>query len=256
MPLALALWQGLTGTANGQPDYYTLTQDGITLCRKQFLIVTTFGAPAIGLLFGFLQILPELKRDRWAALLHRPISRGTLFASKAPAGVALYVFATVPAFVFIVWKVATPGNFGAPFLPAMIQPGLADLATGLLYYFAALTLSLQRGGWIGLRLFPLLAAIHVSYFVLRQPVFSRSDRGHRHHASRFAGSGLGCHSSPGSPGRPAMDHAGRLCRSDFLRRLRPGGSRPVLAQGPRADSPTKTMRYELSRDGFPLFSPM
>lgn len=176
-------WAFLAMLAFGIAECYALYQtryggyqdygyyDGITLCKKSFLIVTTFGCPAIGLFLGLMQILPELKRDRWAALLHRPVSRGQVFWGKATSGLLLYVAATAIPFAFVVWLVATPGNFGVPFLPEMMKPGVADICTGGAYYFAALVMGLQRGGWVGLRAFPLLAAVHVSYFVLASNLF-------------------------------------------------------------------------------------
>jgi hypothetical protein len=156
---------------NGQQAYYDYVIGGITLCRTQFLTATTFGCAVVGFLLGLIQILPELKRDRWAALLHRPVSRGVIFRGKCVAGLFLYSVATVPPFLFAVWLVATPGNFGVPFVPEMVFPGTVDICAGAVYYFAALGVSLQRGGWIGLRVLPLLAAIHVSYDVLNEKLF-------------------------------------------------------------------------------------
>lgn len=79
-------WALLAMLALGAAEFYGLHHteqspnfrfnDGITLCKKPFLMVTMFGCAAAGLALGFLQVLPELKRDRWAALLHRPVSRG------------------------------------------------------------------------------------------------------------------------------------------------------------------------------------
>jgi len=169
LAFGIALGYALYQTQYGYPDYYY--NSGITLCKKSFLIVTTFGCPAIGLFLGLMQILPELKRDQWAALLHRPVSRGLVFWGKAASGFVLYVAATTIPFALAVWLVATPGNFGAPFLPEMARPGVADICVGAAYYFAALALALQRGGWSGLRAFPLLAAVHASYFVLDSNLF-------------------------------------------------------------------------------------
>lgn len=163
--MAYALYQA----PNDYQSYYY--NDGITLLKKSFLLVTTFGAPIIGLFLGLMQILPELKRDQWAALLHRPVSRGTVYAGKSLSGVILYGIAAVLPFALAVWYVVTPGNFGAPFVPGMESAGLADVATGLAYYFAALLLALQRGGWGGLRALPVLAAIHMSYFVQSVSLF-------------------------------------------------------------------------------------
>jgi hypothetical protein len=80
----------------------------------------------VGFLLGLIQILPELKRDRWAALLHRPVSRGVILRGKVVAGLILYAVATVLPFLYFVWQAATPGHFAAPFVPGMVQPGVAD----------------------------------------------------------------------------------------------------------------------------------
>jgi hypothetical protein len=168
--LALAEYHGIHSSQYGMAeDYYF--NDGVTLCKTPFLTVTTFGCPVVGFLLGLIQILPELKRDRWAALLHRPVSRGVILRGKVVAGLILYAVATVPPFLYFVWLAATPRHFAAPFVPGMVQPGVADICTGAVYYFAALAVTLQRGGWIGLRVFPLLAAVSVSYWVLNNHYF-------------------------------------------------------------------------------------
>jgi hypothetical protein len=156
-------------TDNGQPDYDY--NSGITLCKTTFLMVTTFGSAAVGFVLGLLQILPELRRDQWAALLHRPVPRSVIFLGKAAAGLLLYALATVPPFLLSVWLVATPGHFATPFVPGLMLPGVADICTGAVYYFAALALALQRDKWVGLRAFPLLAAFHCSGFVTSSKFF-------------------------------------------------------------------------------------
>jgi hypothetical protein len=146
-------------------------ENGVTICKLEFQAVTTFGCAAVGLMLGLLQILPELRRDQWASLLHRPVSRGVIFLGKALAGLLLYALATLPPFLLCLWLVATPGHFPSPFVPGMALPGIADICAGLVYYFAALALALQRGKWVGLRAFPLLAAFHCSALVLFSPAF-------------------------------------------------------------------------------------
>jgi len=174
------LWALLAMLALGATEIYALHhmryaedfeyQGGITLCKKSFLTVTMFGYAAAGLALGLLQVLPELQRDRWAALLHRPMPRGRLYWGKAVAGLMLYCLAAGAPFLFAVWRVVTPGNFATPFVPGMITPGLADLAVGLCYYFAALLLALQSGR-LAWRALPLFAALHVSFFVLQENLF-------------------------------------------------------------------------------------
>jgi hypothetical protein len=152
----------------GMVDNYN---DGVTLCKTAFLTVTTFGCAAVGFLIGLIQILPELKRDRWASLLHRPVPRGVILRGKVLGGLVLYAVATVPPFLFAVWLAATPGHFSAPFVPEMVTPGTADICGGAMWYFAALAVALQRGGWLILRVFPILAAVHGSLYILNNKFF-------------------------------------------------------------------------------------
>ena len=155
--------------AQGEPDYYYFMA-GVTLCKSTFLMTTLFGSAATGMLLGFLQVLPELKRDRWAALLHRPVDRGQVFWGKALAGAVLYLIAAGLPLAFSIWHVSRPGNFPAPFEPGMVKPGVADLIVGFGYYFAALLVALQ-GGSILLRALPLFAALHVSFFSVHEDLF-------------------------------------------------------------------------------------
>jgi len=145
---------------------------GLTLCNPTFLMATSFGCAIVGLLLGFLQILPEQRRDQWAALLHRPVSRDTIFRGKVVAGLGLYLVATVVPFLICVWLAATPGHFLAPFVPSMVLPGVADIGTGMVYYFAALLVALHRSSWFGARTLALFAAVYLSFFVTSASYFS------------------------------------------------------------------------------------
>jgi hypothetical protein len=139
---------------------------GITsLCKATFLMATTFGCALTGLVLGFLQILPEQSRDRWAALLHRPVTRGVIYRGKAVAGILLYLIATISPFLVSVWLVATPGHFVSPFVPGTMLPGVVDMCAGLVYYFSALVLALQRGSWFGARMLAPFAAVHLSLYL-------------------------------------------------------------------------------------------
>ncbi len=168
--LGLAQWYVLT-QADPSPNGYSYSSDGLGLDNASFLTVTAFGCPLAGLLLGLLQILPESGRDRWASLLHRPASRGAILRGKVLAGLLLYILATVPPLLFSIRLFAVPGHFPLPFVPEMTLAGVADVCTGAAYYFAGLALALLKGGWSGRRVFPLLAAVHVSYFVTSTELF-------------------------------------------------------------------------------------
>lgn len=56
--------------------------------------VFLFGCPLLGAALGFAQVMPELRRDQWAFLVHRPVPRTTLFWGKAVTGLLLALGAT------------------------------------------------------------------------------------------------------------------------------------------------------------------
>ncbi len=168
--LAAILLYALYDLDQGWGGFDPYSNTGITLAKKKFLTATTFGFAAVGFLLGLIQILPELNPDRWAGLLHRPAHRGTIFAGKALAGLLLYLLATAAPLGLCILLVAIPGNFPSPFVPAMIQPSVADLLGGIPYYFAALAIALLPSGHTlpgkVLRVLPLFAALNATFFLL------------------------------------------------------------------------------------------
>ena len=171
-------WAVLAMLALGLAEYYALFQEKLsnsyglwntpreTLTKGAFLMMTTFGNAAAGLILALLQFAPEQRRDQWAALLHRPVSRSVVFSGKIVAGIVLYLLATGVPFLASVWCVATPGHFAVPFVAGMARPGMADMAAGLIYYFVGILLALDRGRWFALRIAAFLAAVYVSLTVV------------------------------------------------------------------------------------------
>lgn len=154
--LVLAEFYALSTGREGSDNY-----NNITLCGSTFLLVTSFGCTLVGAAIGTLQILPERRRDQWASLLHRPVTRGTIFFGKVVAGLGLYFFATTLPFLASVAYVATPGQFAAPLVPGLLLPGLSDVFLGMVFYFLALLLCLHRGRWVGSRGAIILSALPV-----------------------------------------------------------------------------------------------
>ena len=130
------------------------------MLSPQELLVSTFGFPLIGAAFGFLQILTELRRDQWAFLVHRPVTRSQIFWGKAIPGLTLYLLATIPPFLLVAWWVSQPGSIPAPFDWRTTQAGFMDVFTGSAFYFAALWTGISQGKWYGRRLLPLVAACY------------------------------------------------------------------------------------------------
>jgi hypothetical protein len=117
------------------------------------------GAPMMGVGLACLQILPERTRDRWAFFIHRPADRFALFAGKGVAGISLLLAATVIPFVGASLWASTPGHIAGPFDWGMTEAGFADIAVGIVFYFAGLLAAVRPACWYGSRLIPIPAAI-------------------------------------------------------------------------------------------------
>jgi hypothetical protein len=110
-------------------------QLGISLCGTAFLMMSSMGCAVVGGALGVAQILPERRRDQWAALLHRPVRREVIFFGKVATGLLLYFLATGLPLLASTWYAATPRNFPAPFVPGLMLPGASDLLLGVVFFF-------------------------------------------------------------------------------------------------------------------------
>ena len=133
--------------------------------------VFLFGCPLLGAALGFAQVMPELRRDQWAYLVHRPVPRTTLFWGKAAVGLALALGATaLPLGLLGVWA-ALPGDVAAPFDIHLLLPGVAALLTIIPFYFAGMLLALRPARWYGSRPLPLVAAVLAAILTRTLPEF-------------------------------------------------------------------------------------
>lgn len=129
---------------------------------------------AFGAALGFLQIFLEAHGDKRSVLLHRPLSPSRIFLAKALAGVGLYAMALGIPFICLETWLATPGNIAAPYHWQMSWPWLADILSGLVYYFAGMVVAQRDARWLGgygSRGLSLAAAFFCSYLVWALPEF-------------------------------------------------------------------------------------
>ncbi len=144
------------------------------LMRANTSLFLSFIAAACAALLGFLQVFFEARGDQRSMLLHRPISPSRIFLSKAVAGVGLYLLALgIPLTGAVLWS-ATPGHRDKPFHPAMALPWVADVLTGLVYYFAGMLAAQREARWYGSRALPLAAALLCSFLVWALPEFEQA----------------------------------------------------------------------------------
>ena len=122
-------------------------------------LVLTITTPLIALALGLLQILPELRRDQWAFLVHRPASRSLLFFGKVLPGICLYLLATVLPLLGLAAWASSPSHVPAPFDFRFTLAGWAAILAGLPFYFAGLLVALRPARWYGSRALPILTAL-------------------------------------------------------------------------------------------------
>jgi hypothetical protein len=131
-------------------------------------------AVVFGASLGFVQVFFEGQGDKRSILLHRPLSASRIFLAKALAGIGIYLLALgIPFFWLEIWY-ATPGNMAMPFHWQMSLPWLADILSGLVYYFAGMLVAQREARWLGgygSRVLPLAAAFFCSYLVWALPEF-------------------------------------------------------------------------------------
>ena len=133
LSIALAYTVFSTGvlSPNGQSDKCAAVWNAAYL-------VMTFGCPLIAVALGFAQVMPELRRDQWAFLMHRPLPWVVIFGGKALVGIALSLAAAgLPFLAFVFWT-AAPGTVPAPFDARLALPGVASLLTIVPCYFAGM----------------------------------------------------------------------------------------------------------------------
>src|ERR1051326_6315293 len=141
------------------------------IMEPAFLAYASLVAGLSGALLGFLQIVPEAHGDKRSLLLHRPLNVSQIFAGKLVAGVSLYLQGQLVPLACVVALAATPGHVAAPFEWPMTLPWLADILTGLVYYFAGMIVAQREARWYGSRCLPLTAGLLTSLIVWNLPEF-------------------------------------------------------------------------------------
>jgi hypothetical protein len=127
-----------------------------------------------GVMLGFLQVSAEAQGDKRSLLLHRPLSRTHIFLAKASVGVGLYLLAVGIPFAIEVGLAATPGHIAEPFSWPMTLPWLADVLTGLVYYFAGMLSAQREARWYASRCLGLAAGLFCSVLVWTLPQFGQA----------------------------------------------------------------------------------
>jgi len=120
------------------------------------------GAFAIAL--GFWHALGDFWGEAHLFLLHRPVSRRSIYTTKLFIGLSAYlVCAAAPILLYACWA-ATPGTHASPFSWSMTVNSWTAWLAVMTIYLGAFLSGLRPGPWLGTRLAPLAAAAAIVGF--------------------------------------------------------------------------------------------
>jgi hypothetical protein len=122
-------------------------------------------ACGLALALGFRQSIGDFLGDAQLFLLHRPATRGRIYATKLFVGLAIYlVCGVVPIAMFAAWA-ATPGTHASPFEWSMTSASWVTWLVMTAVYLGAFLSGIRPGAWFGTRLAPLAAAASLAMLV-------------------------------------------------------------------------------------------
>jgi len=126
---------------------------------QQHLFFQGFFVGLLAMALGLKQTAFEIHQGTFKYLLHRPISRRTVFVVKLLVGGAA-ILAVGACFILLYGRwAATPGNHPSPFFWSMTWPSWKLLISLLLIYLGSFLCGLRTARWFGSRLTPLVIAV-------------------------------------------------------------------------------------------------
>jgi hypothetical protein len=133
-------------------------RSGIPFLSDMF--VSRFGLVAMGLalVLGFWQSMADFWGDAQLFVLHRPVSRQSVYSVKLAVGLSVYLVCTLVPLVMYVWWAATPGTHASPFEWSMTLGVWETWLQATALYLGAFLSGLRPAAWLGTRLAPLAAA--------------------------------------------------------------------------------------------------
>ena len=103
---------------------------------------------------GLRQTVGESARGTFQFLLHRPVGRSRLIATKLFVGAGLYLGCSALPLLLYAWWAITPGNHPSPFEWSMTAMAWKVWIAGTIFYLGAFLSGIRPGRWHGTRLLP------------------------------------------------------------------------------------------------------
>ncbi len=115
-----------------------------------------FVGGSLAILLGMKQSAWENNSQQYYFLLHRPVSRQTIFLLKIACGMGCLLSLTMgPVLLYALWA-ATPGNHATPFFWGMTSNAWFTCLALPTLYLGAMLSGLRPARWLGTRLLPLV----------------------------------------------------------------------------------------------------
>ena len=124
-----------------------------------------WSAALIAVALGLVQSLFDIRNDARGYLLHRPVTRSSIFWGKLLAGFTAYVLALVPAMLFAVFYLGGKGLDVLPTSGLQVIPAVLLALSVFLLHPVALWIGNRDARWLGTRALPICGILPVGYLV-------------------------------------------------------------------------------------------
>jgi len=129
----------------------------VPFVQGNFLTILFFIGVALAITLGFRQSAWEPSQGTALYLLHLPLKRSLIFATKLITGISLLLACTLlPIMIYATWA-AMPGTHAGPFEWSMTGPAFHIWLLMPLAYLGAFASGIRPARWFGSRLLPLVA---------------------------------------------------------------------------------------------------
>src|SRR5262245_29489859 len=129
-----------------------------------------WAAAGLATALGLWQSLSDFRGEAQLFLLHRPVSRRTVYATKLAVGLTTYLLCALAAILLHSGWAATPGTHASPFFWSMTAYIWWAWLAMIIVYLGAFLSGIRPAAWIGTRLAPLAAAALTVVLIMSGPV--------------------------------------------------------------------------------------
>jgi hypothetical protein len=141
-------------------------QGQIPFQNDSFLFQFGFVSCVLAIALGLKQSIGDMSGDAQLFVLHRPVRRTRVYATKLMVGLATYMLLTAAAVLaYAIWA-AVPGTHASPFDWKMTWVTWTLWLAMITVYLAAFLSGIRPAAWLGTRLCPLASTVFAAIAIL------------------------------------------------------------------------------------------